>query len=294
MRYLSPAKLNLFLHLTGRRDDGYHNLETLFQLLDFYDELTFSDYASNGPITLELAQGCPALDVDDTDNLIYRAAQALAEATGCQRGARISLTKQIPMGGGLGGGSSNAATTLIALNALWQTGLSRAELCELGLALGADVPVFVQQRTALASGLGEQLTPVALQPCYYLLVIPPCHVSTQQLFAHPELQRNTPTLNMQEKSPDYWQTSDWFTSSHNDFEPIARQLFKPVDQCFRVLEDFCEPRLTGTGACLFARFSDKNTALQSEQRLAHDPTALPADTRWSLHQGISHSPEPEF
>ncbi|TNF01394.1 MAG: 4-(cytidine 5'-diphospho)-2-C-methyl-D-erythritol kinase, partial [Gammaproteobacteria bacterium] len=182
----APAKINLFLHITGRRADGYHNLQTLFQLLDFGDQLDF-----------EATQSCaiqvtPALEgVAPDDNLIYRAARLLQEQSGCQRGAVIHLHKRLPMGGGLGGGSSDAATALVALNELWQLGWSREDLMSLGRQLGADVPVFIFGHSAWAEGVGEQLTELEIPPAWYLVLAPDTQVSTATIFAHQGLTRNT-------------------------------------------------------------------------------------------------------
>ena len=182
----SPAKLNLFLHITGRRADGYHSLQTIFQLLDYGDSLTFT-LNQSGDISLS-----PAMDtVAAEDNLIVRAARLLQSAAGCTQGCDIVIDKQIPMGAGLGGGSSNAATALVGLNQLWQSGLSSDELADLGTQLGADVPVFVRGNTAFAEGIGELLTAVELPEQWYLVITPDVQVSTAEIFSNPQLTRDT-------------------------------------------------------------------------------------------------------
>lgn len=233
----SPAKLNLFLHITGRRPDGYHELQTLFQLLDWGDRLDFTPDES-GEITLESAD----LDIPPAQNLIYRAAQLLRRGS---QGAHIKVGKRIPAGAGLGGGSSNAATTLVALNHLWQVGLSRAELQAVGATLGADVPVFVGGRTAWAEGIGEILTPVDLPGRWYVIITPSCHVSTGQIFSHLQLTRNTSPIKMSAFFDGY---------SRNDCQELVRRLYPEVDSALNWLEQFGNARLTGTGASVFAGF----------------------------------------
>jgi len=191
-RLPAPAKLNLFLHVVGRAPSGYHHLQTVFQFIDLYDYLSFTR-RTNGAISVTVP-GHPELE--NADNLIVRAAQRLQQATGCTWGVHIQCEKHIPLGAGLGGGSSNAATTLIALNQLWQTGLSRAELIQLGLELGADVPVFLFGRPAFAEGVGEQLQTVAATPGSFLLFTPDIFVSTAQVFTDPYLTRNTPEVSI--------------------------------------------------------------------------------------------------
>ena len=182
----SPAKINLFLHITGQRDNGYHDLQTIFQLLDFGDNLTFYPNES-GKIHLN-----GNIDgVDEKNNLIVRAAKLLQSSTGCSKGCTIELDKKLPLGAGLGGGSSNAATSLVALNALWECGLATDDLAELGEKLGADVPVFIYGQSAFAEGIGEILTPMELPKKWFLVVTPDCQVSTEEIFSHPQLTRNS-------------------------------------------------------------------------------------------------------
>ncbi len=249
--WLSPAKLNLFLHITGRRADGYHSLQTVFQLLDYGDELSF-ELTDTGVVAMQ----SPIAGVADEDNLIVRAARLLQQHCSCESGVTVRIKKILPMGGGLGGGSSNAATTLRALNELWQTGLSTRQLAELGLQLGADVPVFVQGRTAWAEGVGENLQPVTLPERWYVVVNPGVHVSTAELFSHPQLTRDCAAI-----------TIRGFHSGVglcNVFQPLVSELYPPVKEALNALsrsatkhsirDDHGEvqrPLLTGTGACVF-------------------------------------------
>ncbi len=263
---LSPAKLNLFLHITGRRPDGYHNLQTLFQLLDWGDWLTFSPNSSSR-ITIDPA----GADIALADNLIYRAARLLQAGSS---GVRISVEKRIPMGAGLGGGSSNAATTLLALNHLWRTGLSRAELQALGATLGADVPVFVGGRTAWAEGIGEVLTPVDMPPRWYAVITPDCHVSTGQIFSHLQLTRNTSPIKMATFFEGY---------SRNDCQELVRRLYPDVDAALGWLDKFGEARLTGTGASVFAGFG-------TEAEAAAVIKQLPQRWKGVAARGLNESP----
>ncbi|MDX1693287.1 MAG: 4-(cytidine 5'-diphospho)-2-C-methyl-D-erythritol kinase [Ketobacteraceae bacterium] len=251
----SPAKLNLFLHITGRRPDGYHNLQTLFQFIDFCDMLYITPQPG-GQIRLE--EDIPG--VPREANLIYRAADTLRQTTGCRDGASIRIEKQLPMGGGLGGGSSNAATTLVALNHLWNTGLSEDDLAEIGLTLGADVPVFVRGKAALAEGVGEELTPVNPEEPWYLILIPDCHVETAALFADKCLTRNTNPIRIRA-------FLEGLEPGHNDFEPVARRLFPEIETGFQLLSQLGKARLTGTGACLFCDFPTRDAALKASQKL---------------------------
>jgi 4-diphosphocytidyl-2-C-methyl-D-erythritol kinase len=246
-QFLSPAKLNLFLHITGVRDDGYHNLQTLFQFIDFCDTLTFTGYTAKGDIQItNNIDGVPA-----EDNLIYRAATLLRQTTRCPLGVAISLEKRLPMGGGLGGGSSNAATTLVALNKLWGINLSTRQLAKLGLSLGADVPVFIEGHAALAEGVGEQLTPVDIPEPWYLLAIPQCHVETAKLFRDDQLTRNTKKITMRAFLDG---------AGRNDFEPIAKRLFPLINNVFNALKQLGEAKLTGTGSCIFCSYPNREQA----------------------------------
>ena len=254
----SPAKLNLFLHITGVREDGYHNLQTVFQFLDLHDTLTFEDTASDGHISLgNNIQGVP-----EKENLIYKAAILLRRHTNSKRGACISIDKKLPMGGGLGGGSSNAATTLVALNQLWDTQLTTAELEAIGLTLGADIPIFVHGVAAWAEGVGEQLTPVSIDEPWYLLAIPACHVETAELFRDKQLTRNTKAITMRAFLDG---------AGHNDFEPVAKRKFPLINKTLELLNKWGDAKLTGTGACCFCPVSDKETGLKA---LSNLPEAL--------------------
>jgi 4-diphosphocytidyl-2-C-methyl-D-erythritol kinase len=263
---LSPAKLNLFLHITGRRPDGYHELQTLFQLLNWGDDLHFTANNS-GQVTLGGSfQGIP-----DDENLIMRAARLLP---GEKPGIHIEVEKRIPAGGGLGGGSSNAATTLLALNHLWQLGLTRGKLQSLGAQLGADVPIFTAGRTAWAEGVGEILTPVELPPNWYLVIAPDCHVSTAEIFSNEQLTRDTSPIKI---------AAFFEGHSRNDCQNLVRNLYPEVDNALKWLENFGEARLTGTGACVFARFPDESEARSALGQLPKQLTAFVA-------QGTNESP----
>lgn len=246
----SPAKLNLFLHIVGRRADGYHELQTLFQFLDYGDELTFEP-RDDGRIVLE-----PSLPgVPDDDNLIVRAARSLAERSDTPvPGATIRITKCLPMGGGLGGGSSNAATTLQGLNRLWQLQLSDDELAELGLSLGADVPVFVRGFAAWAEGVGEQLTPVEPPEDWYVVLKPECNINTGKIFSHEGLTRDTPRIKI---APAFEGDASRY---RNDCEDVVCRLYPEVKQSLDWLAQFGPARLTGTGACIFGRFPTESAA----------------------------------
>lgn len=243
----SPAKLNLFLHITGRRADGYHELQTLFQIIDYCDVLHFTATPDTGTETLQSSD--PVLA--GQDNLILRAARALRAHTGSHWGANITLEKYIPMGAGLGGGSSNAATTLVALNRLWKTGLSVAELCTIGVRLGADVPLFVKGESAWAEGIGEILIPVDLPQKNYVVITPDCHVSTGDIFSHQQLTRNTTAIKM---------AAFLAGQTRNDCENIVRQLYPPVDEALNWLNQYAPARMTGTGASVFAAFDREDEA----------------------------------
>ena len=263
---LSPAKLNLFLHITGRRPDGYHQLQTLFQLLNWGDQLHFTPNHS-GTITLDSAD----LGIPVEENLIVRAARLLRHGS---RGAHITLDKHIPAGGGLGGGSSNAATTLLALNHLWGLNMAPTELQALAVELGADVPVFVGARTAWAEGIGEILTPIDLPEQWFLIVVPDCHVATSEIFSHQQLTRNSPPIKM---------ASFFEGDSRNDCQRLVRRLYPEVDKVLKWLENFGEARLTGTGACVFAGFSTATEARAAQRHLPHKWAGIVA-------QGVNKSP----
>ncbi|WP_205622148.1 4-(cytidine 5'-diphospho)-2-C-methyl-D-erythritol kinase [Aestuariibacter salexigens] len=269
MWWPSPAKLNLFLHITGRNDRGYHNLQTLFQMLDYGDEIQF-DINTSGKVTLH--HSLP--DVADDDNLIVRAANALKRATDCQLGAHIEVKKVLPMGGGLGGGSSNAATTLVALNHLWQLNLSVSQLAKIGIQLGADVPVFVEGKTAFAEGVGEKLLPCEQPEKWFLVAHPGIQVSTAEVFAAADLPRNTALISWQQYS---------FDTTHNDCQKIVMQQQPKVAKLLRWLIEYAPSRMTGTGACCFAIFEHAEQAQDVLQKLPDE---------WSgfVARGVNDSP----
>ncbi|TVU58395.1 4-(cytidine 5'-diphospho)-2-C-methyl-D-erythritol kinase [Vibrio atlanticus] len=262
----SPAKLNLFLYITGRRDNGYHELQTLFQFVDFGDELTVT--ANNVSNSVTITPEIPGVATED--NLIWKAATALQQYTSTYFGADIELKKVLPIGGGIGGGSSNAATVLVALNHLWQLKLSDDQLAEIGLKLGADVPVFVRGHAAFAEGVGEQLLPANPDEKWYLVVKPQVSIATVDIFTHSELTRNTPkralsTLLEQEYV--------------NDCEKIVRMLYPEVDKQLSWLLQYAPSRLTGTGSCVFAEFSSKNKAESVLEQLPDTVSAFVAKGR---------------
>ncbi|MCC4786013.1 MULTISPECIES: 4-(cytidine 5'-diphospho)-2-C-methyl-D-erythritol kinase [Vibrio] len=262
----SPAKLNLFLYITGRRDNGYHELQTLFQFVDFGDELTVTANRETSSITI--TPEIPGVATED--NLIWKAATALQQYTSTTFGADIQLKKVLPMGGGIGGGSSNAATVLVALNHLWQLNLSDDQLAEIGLKLGADVPVFVRGHAAFAEGVGEQLQPANPDEKWYLVVKPQVSIATVDIFTHSELTRNTPkralsTLLEQEYV--------------NDCEKIVRMLYPEVDKQLSWLLQYAPSRLTGTGSCVFAEFSSKKEAESVLEQLPDTVSAFVARGR---------------
>ncbi|MDQ9126652.1 4-(cytidine 5'-diphospho)-2-C-methyl-D-erythritol kinase [Serratia fonticola] len=271
----SPAKLNLFLYITGRRADGYHQLQTLFQFLDYGDTLTIVPRQDDQIQLLTPVEGVP-----DGQNLIVRAARLLQQHCTTHsiatppRGADISIDKRLPMGGGLGGGSSNAATVLVALNELWQCGLSDDQLADMGLTLGADVPVFVRGHAAFAEGIGEQLQPANPAEKWYLVAHPGVSIPTPVIFADAELKRDTPVrpLNALLQAP-----------YANDCEPIARKRFREVEQLLSWLLQYAPSRLTGTGACVFAEFDSEPAALQVLNQ-------APAWLRGFVARGVNVSP----
>lgn len=247
----SPAKLNLFLHIVGRRDDGYHELQTLFQFLDYGDELSFT--LTSGEPGVRLAESVPG--VDDEDNLIIRAARALLErAQGDLPAVTIGITKRLPMGGGLGGGSSNAATTLLGLNYLWQLDLSTDELAGIGLGLGADVPVFVRGHAAFGEGVGETLTNTNPPEDWFVVLKPGCNINTGKIFSEQGLTRNTPRIKI---APAFEGDASRY---RNDCEDVVRKLYPEVNQSLEWLSQFGPARLTGTGACIFGRFPTESAA----------------------------------
>ncbi len=265
----APAKLNLMLRIVGRRDDGYHLLQTVFQLVDWCDRISFA-WRQDDQITLAR----PLPGVPPSQDLTVRAAKLLQQAAGIRRGVDIRVEKRLPMGGGLGGGSSDAATVLVALNALWHLGLTEADLIELGVGLGADVPVFIKGRSAWAEGVGEKLVPLDLPEPWYVIVLPPCHVSTAAVFAAPDLTRNSPPATI----------SDFLGGMRmNDCLPAVRHLYPDVDAAVTALSAYGEARLTGTGACVFAAFAEREQAELVAGELAKS-------WRVQVARGLNHSP----
>ncbi|HTP40347.1 MAG TPA: 4-(cytidine 5'-diphospho)-2-C-methyl-D-erythritol kinase [Steroidobacteraceae bacterium] len=250
MRYQAPAKLNLFLHVTGRRPDGFHELETVFQLVELHDVLHIES-RTDGRIVREPPPRDPLLAslAEDAD-LTVRAARLLQQASGCALGASLHVDKHIPAGGGLGGGSSDAACVLRALNEQWGLGWPLERLAELGLQLGSDVPVFVHGRNAFAGGRGERLTPLALPTRWFLIVDPGVAISTAELFAAADLPRDTPPLAVRALPPD---------GGRNDFEPLVRRRHPQVAAVLDRLAPY-GARLTGTGACVFTAFGTRAEA----------------------------------
>jgi len=270
----APAKINLFLHITGRRADGYHELQTLFQLLDYGDQL---DFERRDDSTITLSPTHPT--IAEKDNLVYRAAKALQQQAlqhnpGHHYGVSIHLSKCLPLGGGLGGGSSDAATALIGLNQLWQLDFSREQLAAIGLELGADVPVFIHGRTAWAEGIGEILSPVDMPECWYLILAPNIEVSTVTIFSHQQLTRDARAITIR---------AFLGQGGRNDCQPIAEKLYPEVKTARKWLEQYATVRMTGTGACIFASFENE---AQARKVLADVPQ------RWQafVARGVNHSP----
>jgi len=265
----SPAKINLFLHITGRRSDGYHELQTAFQFLDYCDYLSF-DTTRDSTISLLT----PIEGVNHDDNLIVRAAHLLQQYAEDGAGVSIKLDKRLPMGGGLGGGSSNAATTLVALNQLWECGLSKQQLAELGLSLGADVPVFIHGYAAWAEGVGEELTAIEPVEPWYLVLIPDCHVSTAKVFSSPGLTRNSKSMKI---------AGFLSGEGRNVCEEVVKKDYPPVAEALDWLASYAKPTMTGTGACVFASFT-------SEQEAHQVMTELPRKWQGFVAKGCNQSP----
>jgi len=267
----APAKINLFLHIIGQRADGYHELQTVFQFLNYCDELHFTVRNDD---QLHVHSTIPELAEDG--NLILRAAQLLQKTCRTNLGIDVILHKRIPIGGGLGGGSSNAATTLLALNQLWQLQLTKQDLLGLGLQLGADVPIFIEGKACWGEGIGEKLTPINLPQPWYVVVIPPHPVSTAKIFSDPELTRNTPTITIQ-------QFLDGQVGSHNDCEAIVRKHYPLIGTALDWLGQYAPARLTGTGGCVFAAVAN---AEQANALVAK----VPAPFKAFAAEGLNHSP----
>ncbi|MGI2126139.1 4-(cytidine 5'-diphospho)-2-C-methyl-D-erythritol kinase [Shewanella oncorhynchi] len=266
----APAKLNLFLHVNGRRADGYHELQTLFQFIDYCDML---DFKVTETAELILHSNISNV-VADSDNLILRAAKSLQQITGFTGGAEIWLDKRLPMGGGLGGGSSDAATTLVALNTLWNTQLSTEELSKIGLKLGADIPVFIHGFAAFAEGVGERLQAVNPSEPWYLIIAPDAHVSTAEVFQDPLLPRDTPKLAI-----DTLMNQPWA----NDCQKLVVSKYPQVAKALGWLLEYAPSRMTGTGACVFGEFTQKQQALAALAK-------LPSEMQGFVAQGMNLSP----
>ncbi len=259
----APAKLNLFLHVVGRRPDGYHLLQTLFRFIDLNDTLHFTRREDG------IVRRVNALEsVPEEQDLCVRAARLLQKECGCSLGVDIKLEKRIPMGGGLGGGSSDAATTLLVLNKLWNLGLSREGLMQLGLALGADVPVFVFGENAFAEGVGEQLQAFALPEAWYVVLFPPVHVPTAQIFTHPELTRDTNSITI--RALPIGQSLSTVAWLGNDLQSIVCKLYPEVAKYLAILGKFAPAVMTGSGACVFAEFASEAEAATVLRQLAKE------------------------
>ena len=271
--YLAPAKLNLFLHVVGRRADGYHLLQSVFVLIDRCDRIRIRVRGDGVIARVNDVPGVPP-----GEDLALRAARRLKEASGTPLGADIELEKHIPMGGGLGGGSSDAAAVLVALDRLWATNLGADALMGLGTRLGADVPFFVYGRPAWVEGIGERLAPVAVPSRWYLVLVPPVAVSTPSVFAAPELTRNTEPLKMEDFS-----ARSGSSRFHNDLESVVLERFPVVREHFAWLARHAEARMTGSGGCVFAAFDSREAA----QRVMD---ALPASMQGFIARGLEHHP----
>ncbi len=266
----APAKINLFMNILGRRPDGYHDLQTVYQLLDFCDTVDLQLTAA--AITCD----CPGLDITADENLVVRAAKLLRQSSGYRGGVHIGLTKRIPAGAGLGGGSSDAATTLVGLNRLWSLGLIENELAEMGAALGADVPVFVRGRSAWGEGIGERLQPLDLIKQWFVLVVPDCQVSTAEIFAHPDLTRHGSPITIARFLEQ---------GSVNVCEPLVRRMYPPVDRALRWLSQWGTARMTGTGSCVFLAVGSKVEAVRVV-------SAVPGEWFATIAEGLNVSPLP--
>ena len=278
-----PAKLNLFLHIVGQRDDGYHELETMFQFIDYGDTIRIKT-TNNNKITLLT----PIEGVNNEDNLIIKAARLLQGEMSLKKphlfiGADIQLQKRLPMGGGLGGGSSNAATILLALNKLWQCHLSLDILAKLGLKLGADVPVFIHGFAAFAQGVGEKFTPATPQEYWYLITKPNCSISTKEVFTATELSRNTKKLPL-DTHATLGSNNDLFSDLfHNDCQELVIKHYPEVAKLLTWLVEYAPSRMTGTGACIFSRFTSRKQAYELQEK-------LPKGTYSFIARGLNKSP----
>ncbi|MGH8508742.1 MAG: 4-(cytidine 5'-diphospho)-2-C-methyl-D-erythritol kinase [Gammaproteobacteria bacterium] len=265
----APAKINLFLHVTGRRGDGYHELQTVFQFLDWADSIEIHPREDGRIRRLSELPGVPA-----DDDLVVKSARSLQAATGTRFGADLRIKKRLPIGAGLGGGSSDAATVLVALNQLWGLALPTEDLIEIGVKLGADIPIFIHGQAAWAEGIGEKLTTLPLDEPWFLIVQPSCRVSTKDVFADPHLTRDSPAITI----------ADFIESGgRNDCEPVVRARYREVARALDWLKQWGDARLTGTGACVFARFG---TEAQAREAIR----LLPQDWQGFVARGLNRSP----
>ena len=269
-KWPAPAKLNLMLRIVGQRADGYHLLQTVFQFIDLYDWIVFHP-VDDGRVSL--ANTIPG--VPELDDLTVRAANLLKIEAGCRSGVRIEVEKNLPMGGGLGGGSSDAATTLVVLNKLWGLQLSFEKLMTLGLSLGADVPVFISGYSAWAEGVGEKLEKISPDEQWVVVIKPECHVNTKEIFSAKNLTRNSKSIKI----------ADFIAGQHqNDCVEVVCQRYRSVRDALVALSEFSEARLTGTGACVFAQFDSKQEAINAYQSLEK------SGWRVYLAKGLNESP----
>lgn len=266
----APAKINLFLHITGRRGDGFHLLQTVFQFLDFGDELQFTPRDDGQIIRVSELEG-----VSPEQDLVVRAARLLQSHAGTNQGVDIQVVKKLPMGGGLGGGSSDAAATLVALNRIWQLELSLEELARLGLQLGADVPVFIHGQAAWAEGVGEVLEPINPPESWFIVLIPPLNVSTAHVFSNPQLRRDCPPITIRAFLAG--------AETENVCEPLVRQAHPEVDAALQALNTHAAARMTGTGACVFAAFDTEAEANSAW-------SVLKDDWQGFVARGLNESP----
>lgn len=269
LRVPSPAKINLFLHVNGRRSDGYHLIQTAFQFVNLVDYLTFQVRPDAA-----IAVHTDLIDVATEDNLIYKAAKLLQDYGNVKQGIDITLEKHIPIGGGLGGGSSNAATTLLILNLLWDLKLTLSELLHLGVKLGADVPIFLYGQAAFAEGIGDQLRPIELNESWLLLIVPPCSVNTGKIFSDSQLTRTTPRLTIAEFLE---------SGGHNDCEPVAQKHFPEIAKALKWLENYSSAKMTGSGSCVFAAFENEETAVNISKE-------IPESFKGFVVKGLNTSP----
>ncbi len=273
----APAKVNHFLHITGQRADGYHLLQTCFQFLDHFDELEFVLRNDDKIVLLpENMAGIP-----NETNLIYRVAKALQHTASIQQGVTITVNKHLPIGAGLGGGSSNAATTLLALDLLWELDWPLDDLMKLGLSFGADIPVFIKGHAALAEGVGELLTPIKLTENWLVVITPPCQVISAKMYADSELTRNTPAFRIEALAKGEFKNN--FSELRNDFELLVRRRYPEVDDAMKWLSNFGEPRLSGSGASVFASFETEQAAKKVIEK-------LPAHLKGFIAKGVNESP----